>query len=92
MQVFLRLSLMHQGLKTVQGKSEMLPLYQDKKEHVFRFAQKTKINTKKAPFRVLFIFPFHDPAHDVAHACVTAQNGLVALSPILYLQNPSHAS
>lgn len=31
MQVFLRLSLMYQGLKTCQGKSEMLPLYQDKK-------------------------------------------------------------
>lgn len=36
---------MYQGFKTVQGKSEMLPLYQDKKKHVFRYAQ----NTKKAP-------------------------------------------
>lgn len=27
---------MQQGIKTVQGKSEMLPLYQDKKERIFR--------------------------------------------------------
>lgn len=48
---------MQQGLKTVQGKSEMLPLYQDKKEHVFRSAQNTKNQNKKHPFRVLFISP-----------------------------------
>jgi hypothetical protein len=35
-QVFLRLMQLHQGIKTTQGKSEMLPLYQDKKEQVFR--------------------------------------------------------
>jgi len=37
---------MYQGFKTVQGKSEMLPLYQDKKKHVFRYAQ----NQKNTPF------------------------------------------
>jgi len=40
---------MQQGLKTVQGKSEMLPLYQDKKEQV-------QNHQKKTPFQVLFLF------------------------------------
>lgn len=46
---------MYQGLKTNQGKSKMLPLYQDKKEHVFRSAQNTKNQSKKAPFQVPFL-------------------------------------
>ena len=31
---------MQQGLKTVKGKSKMLPLYQDKKRHVFSLRSK----------------------------------------------------
>lgn len=46
---------MQQGIKTVQGKSEMLPLYQDKKERVFRSAQNTKNQNQKAPFLGCFL-------------------------------------
>lgn len=46
---------MQQGIKTVQGKSEMLPLYQDKKEHVFRSAQNTKNPKQKAPLSGAFL-------------------------------------
>lgn len=59
---------MQQGLKTVQGKSEMLPLYQEKKERIFATlkcevfaALKPKFKTKKQSHLEgwLFIIPYH---------------------------------
>lgn len=48
MQVFFNLSHMYQEFKTCSGKSEMLPLYQDKKAQVQ--------NHKKTPFLVSFFY------------------------------------
>lgn len=43
---------MYQGLKTVKGKSKMLPLYQDKKEH--------EKKTLKTGLFFSFIDSFHE--------------------------------